>query len=124
MSMDETTSAQMKKSSGRRLKTGGKRVNGRHGIRPTEIIIIALFVIVVAFLVITLINKLTLTKNMARARTISNEVINDIQARNGQAAYNLGSPTFKQSYSSAELTQYFKSITIATLKPQIGRAHV
>jgi hypothetical protein len=85
-------------------------------IRPGELIIGALFIAVVAVLLITLINKLTLKHDVSNARTVSDKVIADIQKRDGAAIHSLGSPNFQRTYSATSLTQDFKSVEIATLK--------
>ena len=88
----------------------------RQLIKPSELIIGALFVVVVVILVVTLISKITIKRDVSNAQAVSNEVIADIGKRDGAAIRSLGSPDFQHSYSATSLTQGFESVEIATLK--------
>jgi hypothetical protein len=88
-------------------------------IRPSEVILIAVFVIIVVVLAVFLFNRLALKRDAANARTVSDKAIASVQERDGNAVWSLGTPTFQKSYTPSELTQDFKNITIATLKPPV-----
>ena len=116
--MDEAKEPDENTESVRRLQPDSSTKSKlRLSVKPADIIIIAVFVVVVVVLVVTLINKITITHDVTNARAVSIKVISDIQARNGEGVYELGSPDFQKSYSATQLTSYFKGITIATLKP-------
>lgn len=94
----------------------------RQFIKPQELIVAVVFIAVVAVLLVTLVNKLTLDRDVANARAVSNEAIVDIRERNGNAIWSLGSPDFKKAYTPASLTQGFNSVAVATLKkPTLDR---
>jgi len=85
--------------------------------RPAEVLIITAVIALVAFISVSIGNKISEDRDVAAARIVSNEVINDIQRRDGAAVRKLGTPTFQSSYSAAGLTRGFVTIEIATLKP-------
>lgn len=117
MAMDEVKNTDAGGKAPRKLPVDTTDAKRRRAIKPSEIVIITLFVVIVVVLVTTLINKLTDIRDVSDARAVSNEAIADVQARNGQAVRTLGSPDFQKNYSATALTQYFRNITIATLKP-------
>jgi hypothetical protein len=94
----------------------------RRLIKPTELVVGAVFIAVCAVLVMTLMNKMTLHRDVTDARAVSDKTITDIQHRDGGAIRSLGSPGFQHRYTAAALTKQFKSVEIATLKtPQLDR---
>ena len=117
MAMEEIKEADTSKASPRKLLRSSEESERRRFIKPSELLIITLFVIIVIVLVTTLINKLRTNRDILDARSVSNELIADIQARNGHAAHALGSSDFQKNYSSVALTNYFTTIKLATLKP-------
>jgi hypothetical protein len=97
-------------------KLSSEKPKRRQFVKPSELIIGLLFIGLVAVLLITLINKITLKRDVSDARTVSSKVIIDIQARNGDAIWRLGSPKFQRAYSPADLTEGFIHLEVATLK--------
>ena len=97
----------------RKLPTKPRR---RQLIKPQELVVAAIFIAVVAVLLITLINKLVLDRDIVNARAVSSKVVVDIQKRDGNAIWSLGSPEFQKSYTPASLTRGFQSVAVATLK--------
>lgn len=114
--MDETKERDSANKAPRKLLASTDKSTRLRVIKPGEVLIITLFAVLVIVLVTTLINKLTSIRDLSNARSVSNQAIADVQARNGQAARSLGSPDFQKSYSAEELTNYFENITEATLK--------
>jgi hypothetical protein len=91
-------------------------------IKPSELIIGIVFIAVVAVLGMTLVNKITLKRDVVSARSVSDKVISNISKRDGAAIRAAGSPQFQSAYSAAALTQEFKSVEVATLKtPTLDR---
>ena len=91
-------------------------------IKPSELVVGAVFIAVCAVLLMTLLNKLTLRRDVSNARSVSDKTITDIQHRDGAAIRSLGSPSFQHLYSATALTQQFKSVEVATLKaPRLNR---
>jgi cytoskeletal protein RodZ len=109
----EVSKPEISEPSSRKLPTEPKR---RQFAKPQELVVAVVFIAIVAILIVTLVNKITLNRDVSNARTISNEVVADIQKRDGGAIRSLGSPSFQKTYSAASLTQGFKSVEIATLK--------
>jgi len=97
--------------------TGSTKPKRRKFIKPTELVFIICFVVVVGLLMNIFISKWTLRRDAGHARVVSDKVINDIQKRDGGAARALGTPTFQKSSTSAGLTSMFKQLEVATLKP-------
>jgi len=112
--MDEVVDTDKNNGAARKLPSEPKQ---RRSIKSTDVLFIVGFVVIVGALTSILISKLELRFGVAHARTVSNQVIDDIQARNGGAARALGTPDFQKTYSTVELNEYFKDVTIATLKP-------
>lgn len=109
----DTRDESLTKPEARKFSDKAKR---RKLAKPSELIIGALFIVVVVVLVITLINRLALKRDVSNAQKVSNEVIADIGKRNGAAIRSLGSPDFQRTYTATSLTQGFQSVEIATLK--------
>jgi hypothetical protein len=86
----------------------------RRRVKPTDLLIIAGFIVVVVLLVIFLIHKLQLKRDVASATVVTNQVIDDLSKRDGVAARNLGNTKFKSTYTAATLTQQFKAIELVT----------
>lgn len=94
----------------------------RQRAKPTELLIIIGFIIVVVLLVVFLIHKLQLKREVASATVVTNQVIDDLAKRDGAAARNLGNAKFKSTYAASTLTQQFKAIELVTSeKPTIDQ---
>jgi hypothetical protein len=59
-------------------------------------------------------NKLTLKHDVANGRAVADRVVADISKRDGVAVRELGTSTFKSTYSATLLTSQFKSIAPVT----------
>jgi hypothetical protein len=112
--MEETPQTEQTKNQPRRLIDNMKK---RDYINPREALIVVAFVVIVVILVHVLISNLQLKTDVNHAKTVSNMVVADIQDRNGAAVWALGAPSFKRTYSPSSLTNGFRTIKIATLKP-------
>jgi hypothetical protein len=88
----------------------------RQLIKPSELVMGTLFIVIVIVLSMTLINKLTLKNDITNAKAVSSQVIADIGKQNGAGIRSLGSPNFQKQFSAAYLTQGFKSVEVATYK--------
>ena len=109
----EISEPKVSESSSRKLPT---KPSHRRLIKPQELFVAVVFIAVVVVLLITLVNKLVLARDISNAHAVSSKVVIDIQKRNGNAIWSLGSPDFKKAYTPASLTQGFENVTIATLK--------
>lgn len=86
-------------------------------VRVSDIVIFAILAAIIAILAVTLYNRVVLKRDVSNAQAVSDQVIADIQKRDGTDAHKLGSPSFQKTYSAAQLTDLFKAKEIATLKP-------
>lgn len=85
--------------------------------KPGEILLITAFVLVVILLVNFLIKEMKSRTNVNHAKAVASKVMADIQERNGNAAWALGTTSFQKTDSPAALTKLFHSEEIATLTP-------
>lgn len=95
------------------METKKKR---RKLVKTNELIIGIVFIAVCAVLVVTIVNKIRLHRDVTAAQAVSDKVITDINKRDGAGIRSLGSPGFQKIYTATELTKDFKSVEIATLK--------
>lgn len=112
--MDETPQTEEIVKEPRKLRFA--EIKRRELVKPREVLIIVAFVAIVFAVVHILIGNLQHKTDANRAKVVSAETVADIQARNGAAAWALGTPKFQKTYTPAQLTQEFQAIRIATLK--------
>lgn len=86
-------------------------------LRPLDVIIFAVMLGAIIGLSATLITKISLKHDVSDAQVVSDKAIADLQKRDGQAAYKLGTPTFQKTYTADQLTKQFKAVAVATSKP-------
>lgn len=92
-------------------------------VKSSEMLLIAVVVLVVGIGIVTVVSKATTQRDTADAQAISDQAIAGVQKRNGATVRQLGSASFKKSYSAAELTSDFNHIEVATLKPPTLAQH-
>jgi hypothetical protein len=85
-------------------------------LKRSDMIIFGIILVVIVVLGVTLMNKLQLKSDVNHARTISDQVVADIDKRDGEAARKLGNKKFQDSYTAKQLTDQFKTIQLATDK--------
>jgi len=85
-------------------------------VRPIDIVIFTVIIVIIAILSFTIYNKLVLKHDVTHAQVTADKVVSAIEHREGAAARKLGDKTFQAQNSDASLTQLFKAKEVATLK--------
>jgi hypothetical protein len=83
-------------------------------VKPSDIIVFAVLIIIVIVLASFLYNQLSLKRNVAQARIVTDKVIQAVEKEDGAAARNQGSTKFKSTYTAEALTKQFKAIELVT----------
>jgi hypothetical protein len=99
-----------------------KKARGR---RIFDIIVIVIIVIICGVLLKTLLTQLSLKHEVSSARTVSDQIINDIRKQNGQDVRAHGDKIFQAQNSAANLTTQFKAAAQVTAStPAVERQTV
>jgi hypothetical protein len=90
-------------------------------IKISDLVVFAVLIAAIIGLSYFIITKVQLKRDVTSARHISDQVITDIQKRDGAAARRLGNAKFQSTYSDSTLTSQFKAIELVTgSKPTIA----
>lgn len=114
--MQKTTDHEGSDSSETETRTISSKPKRRQFIKLNELILGVIFIAVVVFLATMLISNLVLKNDVNNAKAVSNQVVADINKRDGAAIRALGSPEFQRQYTAASLTQGFTAVEVATYK--------
>lgn len=86
----------------------------RPKIKPTDIVVFAVIIVVIVVLSTYIFNQLSLKRNVSNARIVTDKVITAVEKEDGMAARRYGSDKFKSTYSADALTKQFKAIELVT----------
>jgi ABC-type Fe3+ transport system substrate-binding protein len=83
-------------------------VSKKRRLKLTDALIILVFIVIIAFLAVTLAKQLALRHEASSARTTSDKLITAMQAQDGARARQLGDASFQAQHSPAQLAGLFK----------------